>query len=324
MPKVILHIGLHKTGTSAIQQVMRAAAPELLDNRYRVVEGMNKTSGHAEFVQAFREGRSEDAMSGLELERSRYPDSDLILSSENFSFLNPSGIRSLWDVVHRVGDPIVVVYLRRQDQWLESIYRQRVCHYLGRETHSIKEVSKRVETDFYSRLKNWSNVFGVSALRVRVYGQVARDGGHLTKDFIRTIGVRTPESLADSLHGRTVNRSLPVELVACLRLINRSEMPQAVHKKLVDYLRENSEKYPTDSKAKYFLTPEERYQMVRDHQSLNQKIAQTYSLDEYGTHELCESLPDRHQDWVSPNRNVSKLLARLVSELWLHRDVERN
>nr|MBX2824950.1 hypothetical protein [Gammaproteobacteria bacterium] len=132
MNRVILHIGRHKTGTTAIQKFLREN-PELLESaNYCYPDFGIRGFGHHELgaplTRASLRTSEQETESVVENLRSglmqSIPEGDAVtvLSSESFQLCDPHVVKSLfagWDVQ-------IVVYLREQVSYLLSSYAQKV------------------------------------------------------------------------------------------------------------------------------------------------------------------------------------------------------
>lgn len=179
---VILHIGLHKTASTYVQNVLSMLRMELVhegilypragEPRFRGVRSRDGAqSGQAEFTRPV----DTDPLNALRNLFSECSDDtrSIIISSENFT---------LWKRDLRAADFVarfrafrsvkVVLVLRRQDQWLESYYKQIVDGFADRETRSFSEFVRDVGpdlVDFYERFLPWREAVGAENFHVLSY-----------------------------------------------------------------------------------------------------------------------------------------------------------
>jgi len=185
-----IHIGTHKTGTSAIQNVLSSHHKELLKyGIYYPVSGREKLptqsknmrNGHHNIQAEIRGIQKIDALKQLrkELKQSQYPIA--IISAEGLSKAEPDQIRLFANYLDNF-DVKVIVYLRRQDQYLQSHWAQYVKNgYVDlpatewfnilEHTPSITnpEIGRMINLNYESLVDDWANVFGENNIVLGVY-----------------------------------------------------------------------------------------------------------------------------------------------------------
>jgi len=162
-----------------------------------------------------------------EIARERAP--RVCLTSEDFEYLHarPAALWALADGLHAVGyRPVVVVYLRPQAGYAESLYAELVKHGLA-ETFDVFLTTIVATGEFkfsegwcftfdYERLlADFAAVFGAAQIIARPYQSGADD---VVEDFLRTIGgPKLPQRIARTPR---LNAGLPCTEV--LRLLERN------------------------------------------------------------------------------------------------------
>ncbi|GAB2984758.1 hypothetical protein [Nocardioides montaniterrae] len=175
--ELVVHIGLHKTASTYVQSVLSAHRLELLQQglvypingtpqmQVRTREGAR--SGHA--LLTFRKGRQEVLEQVLrEVPRDA---TKVLVSAEDFTHprRDPEEMFSTFAAFGRVR---VVVTLRRQDDWIESYYKQRVDQFHSAESRSIGgflEDEGPWLLDLHRRLSPWRDLAGADAFHVLSY-----------------------------------------------------------------------------------------------------------------------------------------------------------
>ena len=146
MKKVFLHAGLHKTGTTAIQLVLSSNRTNLVEqNFYYPSSGIpGNLHGHHNIAwQLSRDRRFRPeygGVPGLFKEIEDAGASQIILSSEDFesSLLHFRRFDGIIDYFSNRGAKVFfVIYLRRQADYLKSIYSELLKHGLGDEFNAF-------------------------------------------------------------------------------------------------------------------------------------------------------------------------------------------
>lgn len=181
---LVLHLGLHKTASSYVQNLLAARRSDLLAAgilypRTGTVEGRSSTrvgatSGHALFT---RPQRVAGLMNKLRQEVTADTHT-VLLSSEDFTLrraADPLQFRQLLSGFDRVK---AVLVLRRQDEWLLSWYKQAVDQFANDERRPFDVfLAEEGPTllDFYTRFTPWRDLVGIDDFHVLSYDDL--DGG---------------------------------------------------------------------------------------------------------------------------------------------------
>lgn len=183
---LIIHIGTQKTGTSALQGYLSTNAEALLAEGIRYIEAGRRWgnhSSHGELAQSVL-GRADLSVWNEvreELAASQSPVN--LISAEGFWFCDPAALKAQLPA----SDLRVVVYLRRQDKYLQSLWKQAVT---GGRKHDFRTWLERLphRGDYFSALEGWAEQFGTESIIVRPY---ERNGiVNTIEDFCQVIGAR--------------------------------------------------------------------------------------------------------------------------------------
>ena len=207
MKRVILHIGYPKTGTTSIQDWLTENADQLEEQGVRYVRAgrypLGSGSDHIQHVNLgldLRGSKRANPKRGLvrdaaeEIARSSCQ--TYVISSENFASFKPDMIARLASELQGGGalDWTVIVYLRRQDQWTESLYSTRLRRNTLYSFDEYLEHSNLVSAaHFAPRMQEWEAVFGRESLVVRDFGQAVGVG--IVQDFLACAGIATDGNL---------------------------------------------------------------------------------------------------------------------------------
>lgn len=179
---LVVHIGTQKTGSSALQAYLSENSEALLQQGVHYLR-TGRVRSHGDLAQALN-GKANMALwqrARKELQRSGSPTK--VISAEGLWVTDPVLLRNELppDISVRI-----VVYLRRQDQYLQSLWKQAIAG--GRKTDFGPWLEERMSRgDYFSTIERWAAVFGADSLIVRPYERP--DGVNTVTDFCRIIGV---------------------------------------------------------------------------------------------------------------------------------------
>jgi hypothetical protein len=198
---LVLHVGLHKTATSYVQNLLSQRRYDLLQKGVLypttgAVDGVPEStregaqSGHSLFYWANRQSLVSELLTELPAAAST-----VLLSSEDFTLprRRPTPEQLLGDL-GVFGTVKVVAVLRRQDTWLESYYKQVVDQYGNFETRSLDEYLRQVGPrllDFYTRLSPWRDLVGPENFHVLSYDDLP-GGAAIYRRILEVAGVTGP------------------------------------------------------------------------------------------------------------------------------------
>jgi capsular polysaccharide export protein len=285
--KFILHVGMTKTGSSALQQFMEINRIELLKRGvYYPYTGIergagkrsHRTSGHALLINNIIKGNNSklDALFN-ELKSLPLQPKVVVISSENIVserfWQHGDGALKISKAFQ--GYPLkVVVYYRRQIEWLESMYAEAVTspgiRYKGspEEFYQGQEISGLL--DYYSITKKLEELFGVNTVTVKIYDS----GINLFDDFFGSIlGIHDWINLLLP-DEKESNPSAPKHSVLLINLLNRFNMAQV---KTVESNAMLIERLYSKKPGNYFYFEEDLREAICDrYSSSNIRLAEQY------------------------------------------------
>ena len=203
-----IHVGTHKTGTTAIQRFLAANRERLaLDGLYYPSAGLlsDQLPGHhivaSELAGDRLFDRAAGTLGGVVAEIARARPRAACLSSENFEYLHVRGtaLSALRDAIVAIGyRPRIVLYVRPQHDYAESLYAELVKHGMQVPFASFLDdvVGDGVvrydrgwtfRFDYTKLASGFADVFGPESVIVRAYRD---DGsaGSIVQDFLGAIG----------------------------------------------------------------------------------------------------------------------------------------
>jgi len=205
LDRVILHIGTHKTGTTAVQGSLGEASDALLSRGVLYPRSGRRGVGHVELARLAEHpgempGGREGEQELLEEIRAASPGT-LVLSAERFtSPVSPRRARwAEWLCTHLDARRVQVIgYVRPQWEYIESAYAQRTKAGVTwvdfeRHLHSALADSKY---DYPTVFGAWRRTFG-DALEIRPYAPELLVGRDVVEDFWHAVGLGSPPASLD-------------------------------------------------------------------------------------------------------------------------------
>lgn len=245
--KIVLHIGPHKTGTSAIQAFMHMHAAALAQrgiyypdlgvgerNHHQIVLGLRTPTLHDETIRRVQ---------GIVEEARTLGGKACVFSSEMF-VEHEVPVASIHEMFQGY-DVRVLAYIRRPDHLWASAYTQLLKETEVRRGQRIDEPPIPYDCSYSTVLLKWMEHFAPRRLLLAPFDPPQWVGGNIYQDFMQmtglnldTSGMQTP-SLIDT------NQGLPATLAEALRVTNETEtLPASRHRLLVQCLENLTLEFP--------------------------------------------------------------------------------
>ena len=236
MPKLFLHVGFHKTGTTSLQDILNRNRKELLSQGI-IYPKTRKFRAQHEFAwsvgqrgwgwKQFGGSQAGPAPAKRMYRLLRSSKQDVVISSEFLSELKPEQIKKLVTSIGTL-DLKVIFTVRPVAKILPSAYQQEIKNgskltydrWLKRVLEPEKE--NRNKTRFWTRhshhieIAKWAEVVGKDRISVIISDESKPE--FLTDTFFELVGAKT-ESFRESKK-ETVNRSMDLAEIELLRRIN--------------------------------------------------------------------------------------------------------
>lgn len=291
--KAILHIGGHKTGTSAIQAfcLSNAARLEALGILYplKLISKMDTMGGQAHhgLVNVFMDDttfwksynmrpKSMTDAQIIDLLKTLPRDQNILLSSENLVWLDSQSIIKLKQILEGY-DISVVLYVRRQDDALQALY-QTVVATVGEDKRFNDYASEGVRALFeYDRIvEKWQSSLGTGTVIVRVYETDQLYKKDAISDFIHVMEaiLQTNIDTADwHRSANIINRGFPSHIIALLRYFNSRKGK----KWTLPAIKILSEILYKDARGSYeIILPSQRKELLNSFAESNRNLAFNY------------------------------------------------
>ncbi len=264
--KIFFHIGLHKTGSSSIQQSLRSYddgstfyadlefanhseplisifSSKFLEYRNFINKGFNNQK-----IKKFRETSLEKLNSEINKDRNQ-----MILSGEDLSDLREEDIKKLKNFFDEKRiELLFFAYIRNPKDWRKSTFQQKIK---GGELDIKNAFAKNFR--LMERLKKFKTVFG-SNLIIKDFNRSKLKSGCVVKDFCDEINIEVPKKIINA------NESLSLSAIKLLYLFNNSAIVSSGNEeiliarfKLINFLRDS---YCEDKSldSRYFSTLNDR------------------------------------------------------------------
>jgi len=329
---VFLHIGTHKTGTTAIQRFLNANRAELADRGCLAPDfGMPASHPLAWGVGfGLRPPPEETVAQHLKLSRRLLTDAatraaedgkNILLSSEVFcEFMNdPDSIGRLKDLLGECGltDIRIICYCRRQDHFAESLCKELIKGFHPRQ---LAEAFSDWYMDYHRLLDHYAEAFGADAIIVRPFETEQFADGDLFSDFLSVLGLTADDGYALPSDDDS-NVSLGPDIVELLRLYGSiglgDETPDDPGGWLKRVLLTSFDRgFLTHRRGDApLLSPRQRIELIDKYDTSNQAVARDY-LGRVDGQLFLEPLPNADEAWQPyPGLTVETLAPLLLKIL---------
>lgn len=238
---VILHVGRHKSGTTAIQRTLVLLQEQLAQNGIRYSNCGRSKFGFANHLLALAccaNDRDQLEQYKLQLSTELRSADRLVISSEGFQNLkNPEVLFNLFPTDTKVH---VVIYLRDVIDYLSSSFAQHVQS--SNVTSNFAGYAMKKRFDYRKFVLNWMKLS--DSTTVRFYNSRHLIDGDVVSDFFSMLGLQ----VAPPKRGcKRANPSIGGNLLFAKLLLNRLDLPfdKATAYKSLSEAASDGERFPT-------------------------------------------------------------------------------
>ena len=305
-----LHIGMPKTGTTAIQHLLDQNR-EVLRSAYRMLypECGVPAFQHAALVKSIvapkypwvKFNKAIESFDPVEYvdrivdQCKKEQCTKVLLSSEffwaapamqselpyhsatekNLGYINDfvCQCRELFHVFDKI---TIIVYVRRQDYWLDSFFGQQIKD--GFSIPSQEDLlNKKIYLLYKENIQMWANHFGCNNIVVRVYDDDITD---ITLDFCRLVGVDHALLKQPRRDAETANTRLSPLASAIMQIAVSKNLGSELMKLLKEVLQETSFAINSQDKRYRACPWEEKFfdQVLSTYYRDNSKLAEMYPI----------------------------------------------
>lgn len=333
------HIGASKTGSTAIQEFFDVNRKVLADNKVVLYPNLRQgdplDGGHWVWMQPLFKEPESTWVARFQRVKNFCEDGGLkkvVVSMETPA--NKKYRQGLKSVRDSLGFNVkIVIYIRRQDLWLESSWKQWACKsdlYVDFEDY-VKHVLKgeylpglEERLEYYDVLKEWEDIFGPENIIVRVYEKEHMPYGVLS-DFFFVLGLGEQiRKLNLDVHSKP-NPGFSRELLALQRLCRRlCSGPHDLHLTNMFYALLN-ESYFQKPHSNYNLMSRDLRQEVLDHfAEQNAAVAREYlgNLDGQLFKNYCVENFDDAEPYELTMQDSLPILIDMIDSLYKNRQAD--
>lgn len=279
MKKIIIHIGANKTGTTAIQKYLSKNDDVLLSEHGILYPKSGRMWGaHFPLAWDLGLGKKPDHLVGkfenvwglLRKEIEEKNAKKTIISSENFMLLSNSNIANKVKNYLEGYEVEIILYVRRQDLWLESLYLQRVKMGMFDKTFSEFVINPSQELDFTKILSLWELVTRRENIKVINFESV-NDFGGAVNAFNKIIGLNI--EIIEEYVNDSIDKHFAAYIMSRKGLFSS---PKRLSKLLTLY---NKIKMNYDDHSKSYFTLKERKKILEQYTISNSILFEKYRMD---------------------------------------------
>ncbi len=273
MTDIYIHIGTHKTGTTTIQHALRSAAGGNLGDWIYI--GAPPTA--KDFMRTDQYDKKLVKNFKAEIQRKMpngEPENPVVLSSEALSGMPTSGYQNSNVVYSMLRDATdrynvkIVIYLRRQDSFVESMYTQKIHEGEAFEFESfLKQYDAPDALDYYRMIADLIEFFGDQNLVVRSYHEASEKG--LISDFGKIIVSKLLQCTSQG----DKNPSYSRDALEIAKICNAS-LDGEQKRRLRRTLQETMAKERSESFA--YFTDEDRVKFLEKYEASNLDVASRF------------------------------------------------
>lgn len=281
MQKFFLHIGTHKTGTSSIQSTMTKLKKDLRGENIIYIP-FSPEMGTFVVSEKVDTSFIEKSKKFLDSYTSSYQGSKnirYVMSHEGFSgdprkgYSNAAINAEMLSKILEPYDVEVIIYLRQQDSFLESMYTQSIHEGDSLSFDEFMAGCRQYRYDWYDLIDSYANYFGKDHVTVRRYDKVYLRNGDVIGDFSELIGSKVMQSLKKK---ENINSGYSRDALEVARICN--EVFTDKEKKKLRYLLQVTNSKLRHEKYSYFNN-DARVELLNTYAESNTRVAKEYLED---------------------------------------------
>lgn len=274
--KIFVHIGTHKTGTTTIQRALNFFSEDLKREKIIVIpefpdakELMETEKINNKHIDKYRQYIKDQTQ--------KYKLNDVFLMSYEglsgniyYPYKNCAIIAEILSKVMEGFEVYIIVYLRRQDLFVESMYTQMIKEGFS---ISFKDYISKFDTTFFDwkiLTDSYSKFFGKNRLIVKVYDKSDLGKNGITSSFADIIGITNINFKKFNINTNPGYSKDCIELAIFINKLIRGRYRKKVRRMLE---LSNPKKIYEDFN---YFSPIQRYLFLSKYNDINDYVAKTY------------------------------------------------
>ena len=305
-PTLFLHVGMDKTGTSAVQLFLHERRTELLEQTGVLFPMTGKWSDHSHQPFAFttlsmgdfKPSSLKGLFANLAREIKQTDAKSVLLSSECFFKMHTKeGFEAFWDkAVELFGDIKIIVYVRRQDKWVESRHRHSIVS--GNE-FPVEMLSRPFFSNYKQFIDKWRDLVGEGNVIVKPFERQQFVKGDVCQDFAHILGATDLKPSEDT----QVNVGFSSQRILFRKLVQKLNSDEADMHRLNRMLLKLPNKEGEDQP---FVSPSQQVKLYNQYRPINQQLVREY-IDPERSELFLDSAPNGDAPWVNPELDEANI-----------------
>lgn len=272
---IYLHIGQQKTGSTSLQHFFSNNRKKLKKLGFEYPLPL-KAGGHhyiPRFIFSESTKRDMALLNSLRKNVLTSKAENIIISAENFFNTNVDAA----SIKEALGNHQykVIVYLRRYDEYCESMYKQQVKSLTTAKPWTVEEYMREMHPALgqrYQILHHYAKTFGKENVIVRTYSETQNN---IYDDFLSIIGITDTRQFTPPRH--YYNKSYPREVIETIRISNKTYMSIRQRKQLRRKIIKNFSKLKNFRENHFkILSPQTRFEIYQQSIEGDMKISNEF------------------------------------------------
>ena len=282
-PELFIHVGIHKTGTTSIQHFFHRNYNELLKKGVLYPKSLRKIENglvhfaHHDFAWSFgfsgndsRLDNKSDFSKRLMNEFIRTNSKCIFISSEAFEYVHSKNSLEKLKKEFKDFDVKIIMYIRRQDKLLQSVYKQRVKTGF---TVEFNKFFRKSNFNYEEKISFWEQFFGQENIIIKLFDD-PEIKSNLIGNLLNDLGVDDIKGFSED-EFTNKNESFSNEhtlLISQLNAYTNSQMKGEIFKFFKEYYGEIKPVFSDDS----FLTKKQLKIIFNRHKKSNESLRNKY------------------------------------------------
>ncbi len=304
IPRLVLHAGIHKTGTTTLQVSLKKLRPQLRQRGVALItiEMMKKLTHERSWAARRTRNRLEAPlfqhelrnMVGKEMDQveevSGAPTQQVLISNERLvgarmpsegdsPLFRPVAEASITEVMKALSPDEVhlALYSRRQDRLIESCYLWEIQKGLS---HTVREQFPYIDEAvlrYFDLARRLRAIPGIDSMRVRPFELISGGSLHYLEDFLGNVGLQGQLDMSEFEDDPSANRSYSGKALAIALKVNGELETKKERDTMKRFLKRV---FPIgDYPSAQILSAEERAKLIELYADDNEQLFMTFMPD---------------------------------------------